>query len=164
MDRLRPERKILPNATAARRWRDEWREARSTPLVFTNGVFDLLHAGHLDLLCGARALGGALIVGVNSDASVKRLKGPTRPIRSEQERAYVLAGLECVDAVVLFDTDTPLDLIRTIEPDVLVKGGDYAVDQVVGADEVRAWGGKVVIIPLTEGHSTTSTIAAIQAR
>lgn len=158
--RFDPARKILPDSAAARAWRDRQRG----PVVFTNGVFDLLHAGHLDILRGARALGSALIVGVNSNASVKRLKGPTRPIRSERDRMYVLAGLECVDAVVLFDTDTPRDLIVTVRPDVLVKGGDYTTDEIVGAKEVAGWGGTVKIIPLTEGHSTTSTIAAMKTQ
>jgi D-beta-D-heptose 7-phosphate kinase/D-beta-D-heptose 1-phosphate adenosyltransferase len=131
-------------------------------VVFTNGVFDLLHPGHIDLLVAARALGDALIVGVNTDASVRRLKGPTRPVRNEKERLHVLAALEAVDAVVLFDEDTPLELIREIMPDVLVKGGDYTVETVVGGTEVLAHGGDVVIIPLTPGQSTTGTLAKVQ--
>src|SRR4029434_8862376 len=126
--------------------------------VFTNGVFDLLHPGHVDILAAARALGDALVVGINTDASVRRLKGPTRPIRNERDRAHVLAALETVDAVVLFDDDTPLELIRLLTPDVLVKGGDYTPETVVGAQDVIARGGEVAIIPLTPGHSTTSTI------
>jgi D-glycero-beta-D-manno-heptose 1-phosphate adenylyltransferase len=121
-------------------------------------VFDLLHPGHVDVLVGARARGDVLVVGVNSDASVKRLKGPDRPVRSEGERLYVLAALEAVDAVTLFEQDTPLELVQLLQPDVIVKGGDYSPDSVVGATEVRARGGDVVIIPLTPGHSTTSTI------
>ena len=132
--------------------------------MFTNGVFDLLHRGHVDVLRAARALGDALVVGVNADASVRRLKGPTRPVRDEDERAYVLAALECVDVVVLFGEDTPLELVRAIEPDVIAKGGDYAPDTVVGADVVRARGGRVVIIPLTPGFSTTGTISQLQER
>lgn len=126
--------------------------------MFTNGVFDLLHPGHVDVLVGARRLGDALIVGINSDASVRRLKGPTRPVRAEADRALVLAALEAVDAVVVFPQDTPLQLIAALQPDVLVKGGDYSADAIVGAREVRARGGKVVVIPLTPGQSTTSII------
>ena len=136
----------------------EWRARQPGRVVFTNGVFDLLHPGHVDVLIGARARGDALVVGLNSDASVKRLKGPDRPVRSEGERAYVLAALEAVDAVTLFEQDTPLQLVQLLQPDVIVKGGDYSPDTVVGATEVRARGGDVVIIPLTPGHSTTSTI------
>lgn len=132
--------------------------------MFTNGVFDLLHPGHVDVLAGARAHGDALIVGLNSDASVRRLKGAGRPVRAEGERAYVLAALEVVDAVVLFEQDTPLDLVRLLEPDVIVKGGDYTPDDVVGAREVRARGGDVVIVPLTPGHSTTSIIERLRVR
>lgn len=101
-------------------------------------------------------------MGVNSDASVRRLKGPERPVRTEAERAFILASLECVDAVVVFSEDTPLELVRTLEPDVIVKGGDYSPDTVVGADIVRARGGRVVIVPITPGHSTTSTIARLR--
>jgi D-beta-D-heptose 7-phosphate kinase/D-beta-D-heptose 1-phosphate adenosyltransferase len=141
-----------------------WRERQRGRVVFTNGVFDLLHTGHVDVLIGARQTGDVLVVGVNSDASVKRLKGPDRPVRSEGERAYVLAALEAVDAVTLFEQDTPLELVRLLQPDVIVKGGDYAPDAVVGANEVRARGGTVVIIPLTAGHSTTSTIDRLRGR
>jgi len=141
-----------------------WRERQLGRVVFTNGVFDLLHPGHVDVLVGARAQGDALVVGVNSDASVKRLKGPDRPVRSEGERAFVLAAIEAVDAVSVFDEDTPLELIRVLCPDVIVKGGDYTPETVVGADDVRARGGDVVIIPLTPGHSTTSTIERLRGR
>jgi rfaE bifunctional protein nucleotidyltransferase chain/domain len=131
--------------------------------VFTNGVFDLLHPGHIDLLTAARAAGDALIVGVNSDASVRRLgKGPERPIRPERDRAYVLAALAAVDAVVIFDEDTPLELVRALEPDVLVKGGDYREETIVGAKEVRARGGNVVVIPLRDGQSTTSIVERLR--
>lgn len=149
----------MTRAEAAR-----WRAAQSGAVVFTNGVFDLLHPGHIDVLTGARAQGDLLVVGVNSDASVRRLgRGPERPVRSEAERAYVLAGLAAVDAVVVFDEDTPLELVRALEPDVIVKGGDYAPESVVGADLVRARGGRVVIIPLTPGQSTTSIIHRLRA-
>ncbi len=141
-----------------------WRAARPGSVVFTNGVFDLLHPGHIDVLTGARAQGDCLVVGVNSDASVRRLgKGPERPVRSEAERAYVLAGLAAVDAVVIFDEDTPLELVQALQPDVIVKGGDYAPESVVGGEVVRARGGRVVIIPLTAGQSTTSIIQRLRA-
>src|SRR3712207_7964482 len=134
----------------ARAWR-EGAAAAAQRVVFTNGVFDLLHPGHVDVLTGARAQGDALVVGLNADASVRRLKGPERPVRSEAERAYVLAALEVVDAVVVFGEDTPLELVRRLEPDVIVKGGDYTEATVVGAREVRERGGDVVIVPLTPG-------------
>ena len=140
----------------------EWRDARRGLVVFTNGVFDLLHPGHVDVLVGARSRGDALVVGINSDTSVKRLKGPERPIRSEADRAFVLASLEAVDAVCVFDEDTPLELVRALRPDVIVKGGDYTPENVVGAAEVRSWGGECVIIPLTPGHSTTSIIEQLR--
>jgi D-beta-D-heptose 7-phosphate kinase/D-beta-D-heptose 1-phosphate adenosyltransferase len=141
-----------------------WRSRQRGRVVFTNGVFDLLHPGHVDVIVGARSCGDVLVVGVNSDASVKRLKGPDRPVRSEAERAYVLASLEAVDAVTTFEQDTPLELVQVLQPDVIVKGGDYSPDTVVGAREVRARGGDVVIIPLTPGHSTTSTIERLRGR
>jgi D-glycero-beta-D-manno-heptose 1-phosphate adenylyltransferase len=135
----------------------------SGPVVFTNGVFDLLHPGHIDVLLGARAEGAHLVVGLNSDSSVRRLgKGPERPVRNEADRGYVLAALEMVDAVVVFDQDTPLELVRALEPDVIVKGGDYTPASVVGAADVTARGGRVVIIPVTPGHSTTSTIEKLR--
>lgn len=134
-------------------------------MVFTNGVFDLLHPGHVDILTGARAQGDHLIVGINSDASVRRLgKGDDRPVRGEADRAYVIAALAAVDAVVVFDEDTPLALVRALQPDVIVKGGDYDASTVVGADIVTARGGRVVIIPLTPGQSTTSIIGRLRAR
>jgi len=140
-----------------------WRRAVDGPVVFTNGVFDLLHPGHIDLLLGARSEGSHLVVGLNSDASVRRLgKGPGRPARTEAERAVVLAALAMVDAVVVFDQDTPLELVQRLQPDVIVKGGDYTPATVVGAAEVTARGGRVVIIPVTPGHSTTSTIRKLR--
>ena len=136
-----------------------WRRRQPGRVAFTNGVFDLLHVGHVDALRGARATGDALMVGVNSDDSVRRLgKGPGRPVRSEAERAYLLAALADVDVVVIFDEETPLELVRALEPDIIVKGGDYPPEAVVGSELVRARGGQVVIIPLTPGHSTTATI------
>lgn len=139
-----------------------WREQQPGRVAFTNGVFDLLHLGHLDVLTAARAEADALVVGVNSDASVRRLKGADRPVRAETDRARLLAALECVDAVCVFDEDTPFDLVRALHPDVIVKGGDYAPEMVAGADVVTARGGRVVIVPLTPGHSTTATIARMR--
>jgi rfaE bifunctional protein nucleotidyltransferase chain/domain len=127
-------------------------------------VFDLLHPGHIDLLLAARATAGALIVGINSDASVRRLKGESRPIRSESERAYVLAALETVDLVVIFAEDTPLELVKHLEPDVIVKGGDYTEETIVGAAEVRSRGGRVIVVPLTPGQSTTAIIGKLSER
>jgi D-beta-D-heptose 7-phosphate kinase/D-beta-D-heptose 1-phosphate adenosyltransferase len=154
-----PRRKVMSWHSLA-----AWRTQQPGRVVFTNGVFDLLHPGHIDVLLGARSRGDVLVVGLNSDASVKRLKGPDRPVRTEGERAYVLAALEAVDAVTLFEQDTPLELVQLLQPDVIVKGGDYSPDTVVGANEVRARGGDVVIIPLTPGHSTTSTIDRLRGR
>ncbi|HEX2081368.1 MAG TPA: D-glycero-beta-D-manno-heptose 1-phosphate adenylyltransferase [Longimicrobium sp.] len=128
-------------------------------VVFTNGVFDLLHRGHVEYLYAARALGDALVVGVNTDASVRRLgKGPDRPVNGEEDRAFVLAGLGCVDAVTLFDEDTPRELVAVLLPDVLVKGGDYTVETIAGADVVIAAGGRVEVIPLVPGRSTTNIL------
>ena len=127
-------------------------------VVFTNGVFDLLHPGHIRYLQAARAEGDALIIGVNSDRSVRAIKGPTRPINPESERAELLAALRCVDAVVIFDEETPAEIIRAIQPDVLVKGADWAADAIVGRDVVEARGGRVVRIGVEQGHSTTNLI------
>jgi len=142
----------------------EWRAAQSGPVVFTNGVFDLLHPGHVGLLEAARREGDALVVGVNSDASARRLgKGPARPVADEAARARVLAALEAVDCVVLFDEDTPLTLIQALAPDVLVKGSDYPRDRIVGADWVEARGGRVVRVPLMAGFSTSSLVERLRA-
>jgi D-beta-D-heptose 7-phosphate kinase/D-beta-D-heptose 1-phosphate adenosyltransferase len=121
-------------------------------------VFDLLHPGHIDILTAARESADALVVGINSDDSVRRLKGPSRPVRSDAERAYMLGALECVDLVVIFPDDTPLNLVSHLRPDVIVKGGDYSEDTIVGAAEVKSWGGRVLVVPLTPGHSTTAII------
>ena len=141
-------------------WRSAqaWRLERAGTVAFTNGVFDLLHPGHVDVLLGARLTGDHLVVAINSDESVRRLKGPTRPVRGEAERAYVVAAFEMVDCVVLFEQDTPLELIELLRPDVLVKGGDYREETIVGATQVRGWGGDVRVIPITPGHSTTNII------
>ena len=140
----------------------EWRAGFWGRVVFTNGVFDLLHPGHVDVLTAARCEGDALVVGVNGDASVKRLKGETRPIRPQADRVYVLAALEAVDAVTVFDEDTPLELVRALLPDIIVKGGDYTPETIVGAREVRERGGRVVVVPLTPGQSTTSIIERLR--
>jgi rfaE bifunctional protein nucleotidyltransferase chain/domain len=152
-----PASKVMSLADAA-----AWRRDARGRVVFTNGVFDLLHPGHVDVLLGARRCGELLVVGLNSDASVRRLKGPERPVRGEAERAYVLAALAMVDAVVVFAEDTPLETVKALRPDVLVKGGDYTEATIVGAPEVRSWGGDVVVIPLTPGHSTTSIIQKLR--
>jgi rfaE bifunctional protein nucleotidyltransferase chain/domain len=133
-------------------------------IVFTNGVFDLLHRGHVEYLTEAKKLGDLLVVGLNSDVSVRRIKGDKKPIQPEADRAYLLSSFSCVDAVCLFDDDTPQKLIDLILPDVLVKGGDYQSDQIVGSDTVKNHGGKVVSIPLTEGKSTTRLIQLILER
>ncbi|MBS1655421.1 MAG: D-glycero-beta-D-manno-heptose 1-phosphate adenylyltransferase [Bacteroidetes bacterium] len=133
-------------------------------IAFTNGVFDILHTGHIASLSAAAKEGDYLIVGVNSDASVKRLKGEGRPVNDEKSRALLLASLLMTDAVILFEEDTPLELIKAIMPDVLVKGGDYTVEQIAGAKEVLANGGRVVINPIIEGFSTTGIIKKMQTR
>jgi D-beta-D-heptose 7-phosphate kinase/D-beta-D-heptose 1-phosphate adenosyltransferase len=139
-----------------------WR-ATGKKIAFTNGCFDILHEGHIFSLSQAAKEADLLIVGVNSDASIKRLKGDDRPINHEQSRALILASLAVVDAVVLFDEDTPLQLIQALLPDVLVKGGDYTIDQIVGSKEVIANGGKVLINPIVEGFSTTGIIQQIKS-
>jgi rfaE bifunctional protein nucleotidyltransferase chain/domain len=131
---------------------------RDRTVVFTNGCFDILHRGHAEYLRAARQLGDVLVVGLNADDSVRRLKGPTRPVNPQEDRAYVLASLAAVDAVTFFEEDTPLELITALLPDVLVKGGDYSVDTIVGAREVVAAGGRVVVAPLVPGRSTTSIL------
>jgi rfaE bifunctional protein nucleotidyltransferase chain/domain len=137
-------------------------QAQGQMVVFTNGVFDILHPGHLRYLQQARALGDALIIGLNADASVRRNKGPERPINTEAERAEILEALECVDAVVVFDEDTPAEIIRALQPDILVKGADWAADAIVGRDTVEARGGRVVRIPIEQGYSTTTIIERIR--
>jgi rfaE bifunctional protein nucleotidyltransferase chain/domain len=145
-------------AALARHLRQEGRR-----VVFTNGVFDILHPGHIRYLQHARALGDALIVGLNADASVRRNKGPERPINSQEERAEVLAALECVDAVVIFDEDTPAEIIKAIRPDILVKGADWGEHAIVGRDTVEANGGRVVRVPIEQGFSTTNIIEKIRS-
>ncbi|MES2372617.1 MAG: D-glycero-beta-D-manno-heptose 1-phosphate adenylyltransferase [Bacteroidota bacterium] len=139
-----------------------WRVTNKT-IAFTNGCFDILHEGHIYSLSQAAQEADYLVVGVNSDSSTKRLKGPERPINHEHSRALLLASLAIIDAVVIFDEDTPLELITAVQPDVLVKGGDYTIEQIVGSKEVIANGGRVVINPIVEGFSTTGIIAQIKS-
>lgn len=153
----------LMSVADARLWIAE-RRAAGDSIVFTNGVFDLLHPGHIRYLSDARSLGQALVVGLNGDRSVRANKGPDRPLTPELERAELLGALDSVDAVVLFDEDTPHDLIAALQPDVLVKGADWAADAIVGRDIVEARGGRVVRIPVAQGHSTTAIVERIRAR
>lgn len=139
----------------------QWRVMNKT-VAFTNGCFDILHAGHISSLYEAARHGDYLVVGLNSDASVKGLKGDGRPVNDEQSRALILASLTMVDAVVVFSEPTPLELIKAIQPDVLVKGGDYKIEDIAGAKEVIGWGGQVVINPIIKGFSTTSIINKLQ--
>lgn len=155
------ENKILNDATVIDRHIHMWRSL-SKKIVFTNGCFDILHRGHIDLLAKAADEGNILIVGINTDASVKRLKGQERPVNNQYDRAFQLASLMFVDAVCFFDEDTPGNLIKSISPDVLVKGGDYTIDTIVGANHVQSYGGKVQIIPIVEGYSTSALIERIK--
>ncbi len=146
---------------------DRWlavKRFKRRQLVFTNGCFDILHRGHVEYLAQAATKGDVLIIGLNTDASVRKLKGPARPLLDEQSRALTLAALGFVDAVVLFDEETPYELIKRIKPQVLVKGGDYQVEDIVGYDIVKAGGGQVITIPLTEGFSTTGIIQKMAGR
>lgn len=155
---LHIEQKIVP--------RDYFREnalkLHQGKIVFTNGCFDVLHFGHVNYLLEAKKLGDLLVIGLNSDESVRRLKGPTRPVNGEKERAFVLAALACVDYVTLFEEDTPEELIKVVRPDVLVKGGDYTLDRIVGADFVLQNGGSVSTIPFVEGFSSTQIIEQLK--
>ncbi|HEX6309814.1 MAG TPA: D-glycero-beta-D-manno-heptose 1-phosphate adenylyltransferase [Longimicrobiales bacterium] len=155
---LDPGAKILSRDELLRRYG----RPRAESIVFTNGCFDILHRGHVTYLTQARSLGDRLIVGVNTDASVRRLKGAGRPVIDEDDRAFVVAALACVDAVTLFDEDTPAELIAALLPDVLTKGGDYAPDQVIGRDIVERSGGRLVLIPVVSGRSTTGILERIQ--
>lgn len=143
---------------------ERYRRPRAQRLVFTNGCFDILHRGHVEYLYSARGLGDALVIGVNSDASVGRLKGPGRPLVPLEDRLYVLAGLGCVDAVTSFDQDTPRELIAALLPDVLAKGGDYRPEEIVGARDVRAAGGEVLTLPFLPGRSTSRLLQTINRR
>ena len=157
------EEKILPGYEAAAHQAGEWR-ARGLSVVFTNGVFDLLHNGHLDSLRRARAEGDVLVVGVNDDESVRRLKGPSRPILPLDQRLRILAALECVDGVVAFHEETPAKIIEAVAPDVLVKGGHYHIHEIVGHEFVLDRGGRVLSLPLLPGRSTTGLIERIVQR
>lgn len=137
---------------------------KSKTIAFTNGVFDILHEGHIAVLAEAASFADVLIVGVNSDASVKKLKGDSRPVNGENSRALIIASLIMVDVVVIFDEETPIEIIKLVEPDVLVKGGDYTIDTMVGAKEVLANGGRVEIIPIRQGFSTTNIINKISSK
>lgn len=154
------EHKILSREEALRMC-NIWRYT-GQKIVFTNGCFDILHHGHLDLLAKAADFGNKLIVAINTDSSVKRLKGPERPVNHEKDRAFQLASLLCVDAVCFFDEDTPKEIIELLRPDVLVKGGDYSIDTIVGADFVLSHGGSVEIVPFVQGYSTSSLIDYIK--
>ena len=151
------EKKIAYTAKEAENTLSLWR-FKDDKIVFTNGCFDILHKGHIEYLAKAASLGTKLIIGLNTDASVKRLKGDSRPINDENARALLLASLVFVDKVILFDTDTPRDLIDFVQPDVLVKGGDYKPEEIVGYDIVKAKGGEIVTLDFVEGYSTTSLI------
>ena len=156
------DQKVMSPEAAAQWVREQQSGGRQ--VVFTNGCFDLLHYGHLHYLAAARALGDHLIVGLNSAASVRRLKGPRRPINDEATRQTTLAALQFVDAVVVFGTDTPLELITALRPDVLVKGGDYTEATIVGAAEVTAYGGRVAVLPFVAGYSSSVIEARIKER
>jgi rfaE bifunctional protein nucleotidyltransferase chain/domain len=151
------------NRNALMKWREDLR-ATGKKLVFTNGVFDLLHAGHAGYLTEARNVGDALIIGLNSDESVRAIKGPNRPIQQEADRALLLASLKCTDAVVIFDEETPLEIIQFIVPDILIKGADYSRETIVGAEIVEARGGRVLTVPLSEGRSTSGIVERILER
>ncbi len=141
---------------------NDWRTG-GKKIVFTNGCFDILHKGHLEILARSAEFGDVLIVALNTDNSVRKLKGAQRPVNHEDFRTYMMASLEIVDAVILFDEETPAELISAITPDVLVKGGDYTVDQIAGAEHVIRHGGEIKIVPIVKGYSTSSIIAAIQS-
>jgi D-beta-D-heptose 7-phosphate kinase/D-beta-D-heptose 1-phosphate adenosyltransferase len=151
--------RLLGRAALAR-MRGHWRR-KGKRVVFTNGVFDILHRGHLDILSRAKSFGDILVVGLNSDASVRRLKGPTRPLNRQRDRALMLLALRMVDFVCIFGEDTPLELIRALRPDVLVKGAEYATGHIVGASEVHGWGGRVRRVTMRRGYSTTGLLKRI---
>ena len=151
--------KIRSAASVKRLLESERQKGRA--IVFTNGCFDLLHVGHVKYLQKARRLGDLLVLGLNSDASIRRLKGPKRPLIDQDERAHILAALDCIDYVVIFDEDTPLELIREVRPHILVKGGDYQPDQVVGKDFIESYGGRVELITFVDGKSTTNIVEKI---
>jgi len=157
----KPQSKVLSRAELQGRVA-QWRASGQT-IVFTNGCFDLLHPGHLSLLNFAKSLGDILVLAINSDAAVRRLKGPGRPVVSQDDRAAMLGALACVDAVTIFDEDTPLETVRCVQPEILVKGQDYRINDIVGRDIVEAAGGRVVLAPLLADYSTTSLLARARA-
>jgi len=157
---MRPEQKIVLREQALSLC-NAW-HAEGHKVVFTNGCFDILHRGHLDYLFKAASLGSRLVIGLNTDASVRALKGPERPVNRQEDRAYALACLSCTSAIVLFNEATPAELIEALKPDVLVKGGDYTLDRIVGAKETLERGGRVEVIPFVEGYSTTGLIDKIR--
>ncbi len=153
----------LVDITEAQKIISKWRNDQKI-IVFTNGCFDIIHRGHVEYLQEAKLLGDILIVGLNSDASVKRIKGKPRPYQDEQDRAAILNAMKMIDMVVIFDEDTPLDLICELKPNVLVKGGDYDSQSIVGAEEVKSWGGSVKIIPFIKGYGTSKLVEKILDR
>lgn len=155
-------KKKIKNNIDAVRLVEKWK-LKNEKIVFTNGCFDLLHLGHIDYLSKAKDLGTKLIIGINSSESVKKLKGPSRPINSSQSRSTLLACFQFVDLVVIFSENTPINLIKNIEPDILVKGGDYKIETIVGAEEVVNFGGRVEIISFLSGYSTSSIVTQIQS-
>ncbi len=155
---MRPLSTKIKSAASLRKILGTKKRAKSKKVIFTNGCFDLLHRGHVTYLQQAKKLGAILVVALNDDASVKRLKGPTRPVNTLADRLSVMAALESVDYVTWFEQDTPLEAILTIRPDILVKGGDYSLETIVGAKEVKEWGGSVKALPYVEGQSTTNIL------
>ncbi len=153
----------IVNRTEANKVVNNWRSGHKK-IVFTNGCFDIIHRGHIEYLQEAKLLGDILIIGLNSDISVKRIKGEPRPYQSEQDRAIILNAMEMVDLVIIFNEDTPLNLICELKPDILVKGGDYDHRSIVGADEVEGWGGRVIIIPFLKGYGTSQLVEKILDR
>lgn len=151
----------IQNLEQAKKTISEWK--KNGTIVFTNGCFDLLHMGHIDYLSKAKDLGSKLVVGLNSSESIKRLKGPSRPINSNETRSFLLAAFEFVDMVILFEEDTPINLILNLSPNVLVKGGDYTLLTIVGTKEVTKYGGEVKVIPFLSGYSSTNIVAKIQS-
>lgn len=161
MNNLKGIKSKILDEKSLRQWLDDCRKNNKS-IVFSNGCFDIIHRGHIEYLAKASDLGDKFIIGLNTDASVKRLKGPSRPVNNQDARAIVLAALQFVDAVALFDEDTPYNLIKKVQPDVLVKGNDYKPEDIVGYDIVTAKGGVVTTIELVEGYSTTGTIAKMK--
>ena len=162
MSSLKKSSSKIQNLEKAKRTIQDW-NSNGEIIVFTNGCFDLLHLGHINYLCKAKDLGSKLIVGVNSSDSVRKLKGPSRPINSTKSRSNLLAALECIDLVIVFEEETPINLITQLKPSILVKGGDYTIETIVGAEEVKKSGGRVEIIPFLPGYSTSKIVTKIQS-